>query len=192
MQIINQNQQQINKWSGGTTTQLFIYPTQSSYLNRDFLFRISTATVDEDVSEFTQLLGYNRLLMLIDGELKITHQVDNFNTINADLKPYKTHHFNGAWPTTAIGRVVDFNVIFKPQITVKMEHLVLAANQSTTINNNTDFMFVYVTLGDTSINNNKSTLNKGDFAIINPNTPVQLNTLNGCTFIITYINLLAL
>ncbi len=100
MHIIKQNQQQTSKWSGGTTTQLFIYPANSDYNKRDFLFRISTATIDAATSEFTALAGFNRVLMLIDGELNITHQVDGNNKEIVDLKPYQVHHFNGACPTS--------------------------------------------------------------------------------------------
>ena len=39
-------------WSGGTTTELFLYPEGGSYAARDFLFRISSATVDLEESDF--------------------------------------------------------------------------------------------------------------------------------------------
>jgi len=34
-----------SNWSGGTTTQLFIYPPTAEYLQRNFIFRLSTASV---------------------------------------------------------------------------------------------------------------------------------------------------
>lgn len=36
----------ISRWSGGTTTELFIWPYGASYAERRFSIRISTATVD--------------------------------------------------------------------------------------------------------------------------------------------------
>jgi environmental stress-induced protein Ves len=44
--IISRENQITDSWSGGTTTQLAIYPENSSYQQRNFLYRISTATVD--------------------------------------------------------------------------------------------------------------------------------------------------
>ena len=35
-----------SKWSGGSTTELFIWPKDASYAERRFNIRISTATVD--------------------------------------------------------------------------------------------------------------------------------------------------
>lgn len=53
-----------NNWSGGTTTQLAIYPKDAEYKKRNFLFRISTATVETKESEFTKLPGVSRKLIL--------------------------------------------------------------------------------------------------------------------------------
>ena len=46
-----------SNWSGGSTTEFYIYPPQSSYSQRDFAIRISSATVDVESSEFTLLPG---------------------------------------------------------------------------------------------------------------------------------------
>ena len=42
-------------WSGGTTTQLTIAPAGAVYADRDFLWRVSSATVELDESDFTAL-----------------------------------------------------------------------------------------------------------------------------------------
>lgn len=34
-------------WSGGKTTEMYMYPQTASYRDRNFLFRISSATVEE-------------------------------------------------------------------------------------------------------------------------------------------------
>ena len=44
-----------SKWSGGSTTELFIWPKDASYAERRFNIRISTATVDVESSTFTRL-----------------------------------------------------------------------------------------------------------------------------------------
>ena len=40
-------------WSGGTTTQLAIAPEGAVYGDRNFLWRLSSATVELDHSDFT-------------------------------------------------------------------------------------------------------------------------------------------
>ena len=42
-------------WSDGTTTQLLIAPEGAHYAARDFLWRVSSATVELDESDFTPL-----------------------------------------------------------------------------------------------------------------------------------------
>ena len=62
------------EWSGGTTCQLFIFPEDSTYSQRDFLFRISSAKVKFPSSTFTKLTGVSRVIMILDGELKLEHE----------------------------------------------------------------------------------------------------------------------
>ena len=54
-------------WSGGTTTELGIGPEGSRYADREFLWRISSATVDLEESTFTALPDYDRIIMTLEG-----------------------------------------------------------------------------------------------------------------------------
>ena len=72
--FIPKSSQKETEWSGGTTTQLFIFPEESSYVQRDFLFRISTAEVKVDESTFTKLPDVSRVIMILDGEIKLNHE----------------------------------------------------------------------------------------------------------------------
>ena len=45
----------VSSWSGGTTTQVGIAPAGAVYASRDFMWRVSSATVDLEVSDFTAL-----------------------------------------------------------------------------------------------------------------------------------------
>ena len=56
-------------WSGGTTTQLAISPEGAVYADRDFLWRLSSATVELERSDFTPLPDYNRFLAVLDGKI---------------------------------------------------------------------------------------------------------------------------
>jgi len=107
--IINKDQFKISSWSGGTTTQLFIYPENSSYEARNFTWRISSATVDLEESNFTQLSDYNRILMVIKGRLILNHEGQN----PVCLCELEQDKFDGNVNTTSKGKVVDFNVMMK-------------------------------------------------------------------------------
>ena len=63
----------VSAWSGGTTTQLAIYPENAVYADRDFLWRVSSATVDLEDSDFTPLPDYDRLIATLEGEIVLTH-----------------------------------------------------------------------------------------------------------------------
>src|SRR6478736_1095979 len=99
MKIIPKSLQQTTEWSGGRTTELAIFPPVALYTNRDFEFRISTATVETETSTFTSLPGYKRLLMILKGELEITH----IGEYTKKLATFETDTFDGGWQTSARG-----------------------------------------------------------------------------------------
>ena len=94
-------------WSGGTTTELGIGPEGSRYADREFLWRISSATVDLEESTFTALPDYNRIIMTLEGELDLCHNGGEW----LHLKAFETHSFDGADETASKGKVVDFNLM---------------------------------------------------------------------------------
>ena len=57
----------VSQWAGGATTQLYIYPEHADYSRRDFIFRLSSATVECERSEFTSLPEVDRILMVLRG-----------------------------------------------------------------------------------------------------------------------------
>ncbi len=98
-----------SNWSGGTTTELGIGPEGSSYADRDFLWRISSATVDVEETTFTSLPDYRRIIMTLEGELYLNHGDKWWE----HLYPYDVYFFDGADPTVSKGKVVDFNLMLR-------------------------------------------------------------------------------
>jgi environmental stress-induced protein Ves len=96
-----------SEWAGGSTTQLFIYPTDTSYQNRDFDLRISLANVELDDSEFTSLPGFFRKLMILEGGITISHEGHH----SGEMKKFDVDDFQGDWTTRSVGRCTDFNVM---------------------------------------------------------------------------------
>ena len=62
IRILDPNTRKITTWSGGKTTELYLYPADGSYAERRFAFRISSATMDVPESRFTRLDGVKRYL----------------------------------------------------------------------------------------------------------------------------------
>lgn len=58
-------------WQGGQTYELCISPETANYRDKDFEFRISTATIEVSPSVFTKFSGYNRYLVMLDNDLSI-------------------------------------------------------------------------------------------------------------------------
>jgi environmental stress-induced protein Ves len=126
-------------WSGGKTTQLFSYPKGSTVEARDFVFRISTASVEVEESDFTRFDGYNRKLMVLTGELFIQHK-DQYSLL---MKPFDQDLFSGDWTTNTKGKVQDFNVIYKPELEIKLAHHDIEARSYITFHQ-ADASYVYV------------------------------------------------
>ena len=100
---------QISTWSGGQTTQLFLSPKEGSYQDRTFDFRLSTATVEVETSDFSDLTGFHRILMPLNDSIRLTHQHKE-----VVLNPFQSYFFDGGDPVSSQGTCQDFNLIYKP------------------------------------------------------------------------------
>jgi environmental stress-induced protein Ves len=119
--VLHAEEYRTAKWSGGSTTEMLIYPLGSSYAARDFLFRISSAVVTDRQSDFTVLPGVRRLLMVLEGELTLTHA----ETESIVLRPYETDSFPGNRQTKSTGTGRDFNLMMRKTCRGDMRHLTM-------------------------------------------------------------------
>ncbi len=94
-------------WSGGTTTELAIYPATAKYKQGNYLWRLSTATMEADTSVFSALPGVARTLMLLDGQISLRHKGHH----ESRLQPFDQDCFDGGWTTHCQGRGRDFNLM---------------------------------------------------------------------------------
>lgn len=115
----------VSKWSGGSTTELAIFPEGADYGKREFLWRISSATVEIEKSSFTSLPGVQRIIMPLDGELKLHH----LNQRELILQPFEQDRFPGDWQTESEGKVQDFNVMCQAGAEANLEHFSLKAGE---------------------------------------------------------------
>ena len=99
----------VSQWSGGTTTQVAIAPEGAVYADRDFLWRISSASVDLDESDFTALPDYHRWISTLQGGMTLSHEGGE----KIVLAPYQVHQFDGGVDTHSWGRCTDFNLMLR-------------------------------------------------------------------------------
>ena len=160
LSLTKKEQLQISVWSGGTTTQLIIYPKEAVYKNLDFTFRISTATIDVEESAFTSLPNVNRVIMVLKGELTIQHK----NHYVKQLKKFDTDNFSGDWKTTGIGKVTDFNVMTRGSARANVSGFFLPDKSTKEFFLHTDIMAVYVSAGEILIE--QTLVSQGDILLI--------------------------
>ena len=113
------HQHMISKWGGGTTTEIYIHPTNALYTDRNFKWRISSATVDLDESNFTQLKGYTRHLMVLDGSMRLVHEGNHA----VDLEQFGQDFFQGEWRTHSYGKCVDLNIMLATGFSAKLAQI---------------------------------------------------------------------
>lgn len=157
--IIRKKENKTAVWAGGTTTQLFIFPPEAEYTKFNFLFRISYATVEVEESTFTFMPGVTRHLMIIEGKLEIDHT----NRYKKSLEKYDSDIFSGEWPTTAKGKVKDFNLMTKENAKGNIKSVILNENMKIQTRD-IDHFAIYLVSGKIKINGNEI-LNSGDFMI---------------------------
>ncbi|MEP5612048.1 MAG: HutD family protein [Cyclobacteriaceae bacterium] len=154
------------KWSGGLTTELFIFPSTAIYKKLDFDFRLSTATVEIETTVFTPLEAVSRTLMVLEGKMKLDHEDHH----SSELTKHQVDRFEGDWKTTSFGQCTDFNLMTKGQAKGDQVGIVVKSGESRDypVEDAWDWFFVYVHSGSVSISYAKENhqLKKGDLLIV--------------------------
>ena len=125
---------QISTWSGGQTTQLFLSPKEGSYPDRTFDLRLSTATVEVEKSDFTDLSGYHRILMPLNASIRLNHLEQE-----VVLNPFQSYFFDGGDPVSSQGTCQDFNLIYKPSYQGHMS----AISPHESVSSQSRYQFIY-------------------------------------------------
>lgn len=73
--VINNENQITKTWSGGTTTEICTFSKSSNYEDKNFIWRISSAKVESEESNFTYLKkGFGSMSLINEGN-NIAHVV---------------------------------------------------------------------------------------------------------------------
>ncbi|HRW63813.1 MAG TPA: HutD family protein, partial [Bacteroidales bacterium] len=154
----------------------------------DFLFRISTATVETEESVFTKLPGIQRKLMILDGEIKIEHEGYHSKII----KKFEQDEFNGDWNTKSYGKATDFNLMTREMASGEIEAYTVSDFKKLKINEDVDFWGIYLYSGKANIkiSNKGFMLNTGDFCSVLPekeHLEISIEPIVKSEFIITNV-----
>ncbi len=162
-------------WQGGLTYQSFIFPETCQYQHKDFLFRISSATIELDQSIFTTFTGYSRYLCMLDNHIDIS-----INHQRYALKPLDLIFFKSDDQVISYGRGTDFNLMLRQDIA---EHTVQVWQGATHLT--TQFSVIYAYQQTTlSLNQCAYTLHCGDVMVIEQQSNQQTDHLISSTSII--------
>lgn len=123
---ISKQKIQPNQWDGGLTYEYFIYPVDSQYVNRNFDFRISSATIEKIPSNFTQFQGYFRYLVMLDNSLHIlrNNRIEEYGKLEIF-----EFHSNEKIISNSLGN--DFNLMISNRI---QEHDLIVFQGSKVVN----------------------------------------------------------
>lgn len=180
IKVITKEQQKTSTWSGGTTTQLAIYPEDADYGKRNFTWRLSSATVEAEESVFTSLPGIERIIMILQGEVVLEHE----GRYKKVLGKFQQDTFSGGWTTRSIGQATDFNLMMREGCQGQLEALMLEKDELRTIAYEDKEEFPYHVQAIYSVNGSVALelpgkesirLQQGDMALIRDNNESKDN-----------------
>ena len=188
--IASENFQPV-RWSGGTTTELFIYPPTADYKERNFQFRLSTATVETEKSDFTRLSGISRKLRVLEGEVTLIHDDHDSRQLNK----FDADEFEGDCETSSIGKCIDFNLMTTGETKGEITGIVVENEKhfDCNIKENCDWVFIYIFSGKISIDLKDDIITKvkGDLLILNKPTTgnLEIKGLEDCELVFSEVTL---
>lgn len=184
MQIIRKSDIQTSNWSGGTTSELFIFPTTSNYKDLNFGFRLSRATIETEESVFTPLPNVKRQLMLLDGELELIHEGHHTKR----LKPLQFDTFSGDWATKSKGKATDLNLMMLGDTEGTYSVMKAKKKQFHSYKINHEFTIFYIAEG--TLKTDETTLEKGELLIFNgpEEDNFKFNLLAGTNVVVARIS----
>lgn len=157
--MITEEDYRSSTWSGGKTIELAISPEDSNYAERDFLWRLSSATVDLPESDFTMLPDYMRLITPITGEMILSHDGGAKTAVPVGA----TYRFDGAWATHSWGCCTDFNLMLrKEKAGGSMMRLRLSAGEERRIQTTQGLCLLYCVKGSVTVKGSEVTASAGE------------------------------
>lgn len=186
IKIIKASETKAKSWSGGTTTELYIYPENAILKDLNFNFRISKATVEDEKSTFTALPGVSRTLLVLEGSAILQHK--GYHT--AFLSKFDQDKFEGSWQTECTGILTDFNLMTTSGTEGVVEKIELQKHSQISVKPEAKMEVYYLHQGTFLFE--ESTLSAGDLIILQPEEDDRYRfegkVIDPCLFIHVKIN----
>lgn len=101
----------VHSWAGGSTEEVLLLPEGSTWENKNFKIRVSSAVCFGGSSLFSDFTGFTRHISPRKGLLQMEHVLQSGEKKSVHLEPYEIDIFQGAWKTTSEGAYEDFNLL---------------------------------------------------------------------------------
>lgn len=158
----------ISNWSKGETREYYIYPETANYQDKDFIFRISSASINEAPAEFTNFSNYTRYLAMLDQPLSL--KINNKEVKDNELTLVK---FQSDDDVISYSRGNDFNLMVNNN---KAEGKV---TKGLFLTSEADFIVVF-SLDDGCVVNQTSIINQYECLIIKNNKKINIECSKEC------------
>lgn len=168
--IIKAEEYNTSNWMGGTTTELSIYPTGANYSDRNFIWRLSSATVELEESNFTKLPDYDRTLIVLDNEVVLVHK----NERAIRLAQYEQDRFDGNYDTVSYGKITDYNLMVRKGnlgmaevLPVSAQNTVIKLERTPKYNRRSETYYCVEGFCAISFEKNTCLIRKGELLVVN-------------------------
>lgn len=149
-------------WSGGMATELITYPENSSYSNRDFLWRLGVSKIDIFESTFSTLSNVFRYFMVTGGTITLNHE----NKYTITLTPFEQDTFMGDWTTNTYGKASVFNLMTKEEYRGELLYLDIPKNKQKVFSYNASYNKEIIAMCFYAVNGSfKTVLNNKTFEV---------------------------
>ena len=167
MRIIRKKEYKITSWSGGTTTEIYLYPEDGDYSRRQSDYRISSATIEVDESDFTVLPRIERVILPLENRMLLLHGEEE-----VVLAPYEPYRFQGERGTRSRGINRDFNLMLNHGVHGNIE--VLTIGKVTSIIEEVENTLYYYDQGTGTIEIGQEMLFPGDSILVKGEECIEL------------------
>lgn len=101
--------------------ELFIYPEHALWDDKDFDLRITHNVSRQEDYTLAHFPGYRRFVMLLDGEMKLSHDFHGERQHEVRLAQYEVDCFKGDWDTACHGLETDLSVVIKEHLSATID-----------------------------------------------------------------------
>lgn len=168
MRIIDIQKCSTQKWSAGTTKEIYRMPSDT-FSNYDI--RISLANIVDSLSTFTRLPGIQRTLILLDGEFALNH-----NGTKESIHPFESSRFVGDCLTRSNGIARVLNIMSPKELNYSHNDSIVAITEEETIIKGDDIILDALFLPHDKVKINGQMLKNNTLVLLEPREEIRIQS----------------